>query len=75
MAREASLDADQEQFERWQWRFFPIWASQVVSQLGSQLVQFALIWHLASSIGSATALTIATLAGVLPQVALERLPV
>ncbi len=50
--------------------FFVLWGGQAVSLLGSQLVQFALIWWLTQTTGSATALAMATLAGMLPQVAL-----
>ena len=41
-----------------------------MSILGSQLVQFALIWHLSVRTGSATVLAIASLVGLLPQVVL-----
>ena len=52
----------------WARRFFAIWTGQAFSLLGSALVQFALIWWLTSSTGSATVLATATLFGVLPQV-------
>jgi DHA3 family macrolide efflux protein-like MFS transporter len=48
--------------------FFSIWAGQAFSLLGSQLVQFALIWWLTTSTGSATVLATASLVGLLPQV-------
>ena len=54
----------------WKARFFTIWGGQAVSILGSQLVQFALIWHLTVKTGSATVLAIATLVGMLPAVVL-----
>ncbi len=50
--------------------FFIIWSGQAVSLLGSQLVQFALIWWLTQETGSATVLAIASLVGLLPQVLL-----
>jgi MFS transporter, DHA3 family, macrolide efflux protein len=50
--------------------FFVIWTGQAVSLLGSQLVQFALIWWLTQTTGSATVLALASLAGMLPQVVL-----
>ncbi|PJF37242.1 MAG: MFS transporter [Candidatus Thermofonsia Clade 1 bacterium] len=56
---------------RWQWRFFSIWSGQALSLLGSALVQFALIWWLTATTGSATALAMATLAAMLPQVLLS----
>lgn len=55
----------------WKGRFFAIWSGQVCSLLGSHLVQFALVWYLASRTGSATTLATATLAAMLPQVFLS----
>jgi len=56
--------------EKWAPRFFTIWAGQAVSLFGSSLVQFALIWYLTKSTGSATVLAMASLAAMLPQVLL-----
>lgn len=53
---------------RWQMSFFTIWAAQAISLLGSRLVQFALVWWLTKTTGSATMLAYATLAGMLPGV-------
>ncbi|MCP4427993.1 MAG: MFS transporter [Chloroflexi bacterium] len=50
--------------------FFTLWTGQAVSLLGSQLVQFALIWYLTQTTGSATVLAMASLVGFLPQVVL-----
>ncbi len=52
----------------WTRRFFAIWTGQAFSLLGSQLVQFALVWWLTSTTGSATVLATATLFAILPQV-------
>ncbi len=52
----------------WAPRFFVIWTGQALSMLGSSLVQFALVWWLTSSTGSATVLSIATLIALLPQI-------
>ena len=54
----------------WKTTFFTIWGGQALSILGSQLVQFALIWHLTIKTGSATVLATATLVGILPNVIL-----
>ncbi|MCP4543343.1 MAG: MFS transporter [Chloroflexi bacterium] len=54
----------------WKPRFFTIWGGQALSILGSQLVQFALIWYLTLQTGSATVLATASLVGTLPQVIL-----
>lgn len=54
----------------WRAHFFTIWGGQAISLIGSQLVQFALIWYLTVETGSATVLALASLAGMLPQVLL-----
>jgi DHA3 family macrolide efflux protein-like MFS transporter len=48
--------------------FFTLWGGQSLSLLGSQIVQFALVWWLTAKTGSATVLATATLAAMLPQV-------
>jgi DHA3 family macrolide efflux protein-like MFS transporter len=48
--------------------FFAIWTGQVFSLLGSELVQFALVWWLTTTTGSATVLALATMMVVLPRV-------
>jgi DHA3 family macrolide efflux protein-like MFS transporter len=55
---------------RWKPRFFSIWAGQAFSLLGSMLVQFALVWWLTQTTGSAAVLATATLVAVLPGVLL-----
>ncbi len=54
--------------ENWKTRFFTLWTGQAFSLLGSQLVQFALVWWLTKTTGSATVLATASLVGFLPQV-------
>jgi len=54
----------------WKSRFFTIWSGQAISIIGSQLVQFALIWYLTVRTGSATVLATASLVGLLPGVIL-----
>jgi DHA3 family macrolide efflux protein-like MFS transporter len=51
-------------------RFLVVWGGQALSLVGSQAVQFALIWWLARTSGSATVLAAASLVGLLPPVAL-----
>ncbi len=53
---------------RWLPRFVMIWAGQAASQFGSQLAQFALVWWITQTTGSAIALTMGTLAAILPSV-------
>jgi MFS transporter, DHA3 family, macrolide efflux protein len=55
----------------WALRYFTLWAGQALSLLGSQLVQFAIIWHLTQTTNSATTLAIASMMGLLPQVLLS----
>jgi len=55
----------------WAVRYFTLWTGQALSLLGSQLVQFAIIWYLTTSTNSATTLAIASMMGLLPQVLLS----
>ncbi len=48
--------------------FWIVWGGEAVSQFGSSLVQFALVWYLTQRTGSATVLATATLVALLPQV-------
>jgi DHA3 family macrolide efflux protein-like MFS transporter len=50
--------------------FFIIWLGQAFSRLGSQIVQFSLIWYLTATTDSATVLASASLVGLLPQITL-----
>lgn len=51
-------------------RFWLLWGGQAASIVGSFAVQFAIIWWLTSTTGSATVLATAALIGLLPQVVL-----
>ncbi len=55
----------------WARRFFTLWTGQALSLLGSQLVQFSIIWYLTQKTQSATTLAIASMMGLLPQVLLS----
>jgi DHA3 family macrolide efflux protein-like MFS transporter len=48
-----------------------LWTGQALSLLGSQLVQFAIIWYLTRTTNSATTLAVASMMGLLPQVLLS----
>ena len=52
----------------WKVPFFTIWTGQAFSMLGSQLVQFALIWWLTETTGSAAVLATATAVAMLPTI-------
>jgi DHA3 family macrolide efflux protein-like MFS transporter len=58
----------QEPAPRWAPTFFTIWIGQAFSLIGSMLAQFALVWWLTQTTGSATVLATATLAAILPGV-------
>ncbi len=55
---------------RWAAKFFTIWTGQAFSLVGSALVQFALVWWMTKTTGSATVLATATLVALLPQILL-----
>ena len=50
----------------WKLPFFTIWTGQALSLVGSALVQFALIWWLTETTGSAAVLATASLVAFLP---------
>ncbi len=52
----------------WQRTFFLIWTGQAFSLLGSELVQFALIWYLTKSTESASVLAFASFVALIPRV-------
>jgi DHA3 family macrolide efflux protein-like MFS transporter len=66
----ASSPASAALAKDWRPAFFALFAGQALSQFGSAVVQFALIWHLTRTTGSATVLATASLAGILPMVLL-----
>jgi MFS transporter, DHA3 family, macrolide efflux protein len=52
----------------WKTHFFTIWIGQQASLIGSTLAQFALVWWLTDTTGSATVLATATIVAMLPQI-------
>jgi DHA3 family macrolide efflux protein-like MFS transporter len=58
------------QNRNWKAPFFTIWIGQQFSLIGSMLVQFALVWWLTQTTGSATILATATMIAMLPEVLL-----
>lgn len=56
---------------KWGVPFFIIWIGQSLSLVGSQLAQFALVWWVTETTGSATVLATATIAALLPGVVLS----
>jgi len=66
----SETNVEQETLSKWKIPFFTIWVGQAFSLIGSGLVQFALVWWLTQTTGSATVLAMATLAAILPGVVL-----
>ena len=61
------MDANQSLENRnWLINFVPLWVAQLVSMLGSLLAQYAIIWWMTLSSGSASVMAISTLFGMLP---------
>ncbi|MHB9031805.1 MAG: MFS transporter [Anaerolineae bacterium] len=58
-------------YEGWKGRVVLFLASQGLSLLGSMLVQYAIIWYITLTTKSGAALTIATLVGFAPQIAIS----
>ncbi len=65
-----SVEVTNKQNGSWAPKFFTIWGGQALSLLGSELVQFALIWWLTKTSGSGTVLAVASLFGLMPRVVL-----
>ena len=64
------MEHTEQRQSKWQIPFFTIWTGQQLSWIGSALAQFALVWWLTETTGSATVLAIGTLVSLLPTVLL-----
>ncbi len=64
------MEPTEQGLRNWKVPFFAIWTGQAVSLVGSRLVQFALVWWLTETTGSATVLAMATLVALLPGIVL-----
>ncbi len=64
------MEHTEQHQSKWQIPFFTIWTGQQLSWIGSALAQFALVWWLTETTGSATVLAIGTLISLLPTVLL-----
>jgi len=56
--------------KRWLHNYLPMGIGQIVSLVGSALVQFALVWYVTKETGSATVLATATTAAIVPNIVL-----
>ena len=57
-----------EHQQNWKKPFFTIWTGQLFSLMGSQLVQFALVWWITKTTGSATLLATSSMVAIIPDV-------
>jgi len=64
------MEHTEQSQHKWKVPFFTIWTGQQLSWIGSSLAQFALVWWLTETTGSATVLAIGTLISMLPMVLL-----
>ncbi len=62
------MDTTEQNPPRWKGAFFTIWGGQQLSLIGSSVAQFALVWWLTETTGSATVLAVGTGISLLPQV-------
>jgi MFS transporter, DHA3 family, macrolide efflux protein len=60
--------ATEEMQRKWMRPFFFIWTGQAFSILGSSIVQFALVWWMTRTTGSAAVLATATIVAFIPEV-------
>ncbi len=54
--------------ENWKINFSFLWSGQILSLLGTSIIQFSLVWWLAQKTGSAIILSLATLVTLLPEI-------
>ncbi|OCN04621.1 hypothetical protein A4S06_11080 [Erysipelotrichaceae bacterium MTC7] len=54
------------EIKQWKKNFFTLWGGQAISLLTSAVVQYAFIWYITDTTGSAVALSIATMIAYLP---------
>ncbi len=64
------MDTKTSAVHNWKIPFFTIWTGQAFSLLGSKIVQFALVWWLTETTGSATVLATSTMVALMPEILL-----
>jgi DHA3 family macrolide efflux protein-like MFS transporter len=62
------MEKEAQHQPKWQAPFFTIWTGQQLSLVGSGAAQFALVWYLTTTTGSATVLATSSLMAFLPMV-------
>ncbi len=66
-----SMDGSGARPSNWKFPFFTVWTAQQLSLIGSHVGQFALVWWITDTTGSATVLATATFVALLPGVFLS----
>lgn len=66
-----NLTQEDENHPEWQRKAALFLSSQGLSLFGSMLVQYAIIWHITLTTQSGLVLTVATVAGFLPQIVIS----
>ena len=61
----------EDQFAGWKKKITLFLASQTLSLFGSSLVQYAIIWYITLTTQSGIMMTISTICGFLPQIAIS----
>ena len=64
------MNCEEQRPVKWAIPFFTIWTGQQISLVGSSLAQFALVWWVTETTGSATVLATATIVALLPNIVL-----
>lgn len=62
---------ESKELKDWKRHFFPFWVGQMVSILGSSLVQFTLVWWLTRETESATVLATASMFALVPEIIVQ----
>jgi DHA3 family macrolide efflux protein-like MFS transporter len=62
------MNCEEQRSAKWAIPFFTIWTGQQLSLIGSSLAQFALVWWVTETTGSATMLLTATIVALLPNI-------
>ena len=65
------MDGTHTPLSNWKIPFFTVWTAQQISLIGSHVGQFALVWWITDTTGSATVLATATFVALLPGVFLS----
>jgi DHA3 family macrolide efflux protein-like MFS transporter len=71
MQEGAGISSQGVEYKGWKRKTALFLSSQGLSLFGSMLVQYAIIWHVTLTTQSGAVLTISTISGFLPQIAIS----